>query len=452
MPKQSDYLATVAEFICASRLGDLPADVLERGRWIIADSIGAIAGGMQVPEMKAFVAKHLAKRSPGAASVIGAAVGAEEKDAALLNGTAGTWLEQDEGNLYAKGHPGIQIVPTVLAVSQANRLSGSDALLALIMGYEISARINRASKSRLAFHPHGTYGILGAAVAVGKLMGYDAARMRQLLNVSATCGIATSRNSILEGVTVRNIYTGMSGYMGQLAYEMVESGFTGEKDAVAWIFGKIYGEAFNPDAVVEKLGSEFLTARSYFKIHACGRYIHSALDLVEDILAQRGGRIDPASIEKIDFNGYSFVASLGRKEVQTSFDARFSVPFAVASLIYHGKAGLKNFEQPAVVNRTIQALAHRVDISENSEYTRAFPDKQMCDVTVRLRDGSVLSARGEHTKGEAERPHSAEALREKFLELSQDTWERAEGSALLDRLLALERAPDMQAFLREHRV
>ncbi len=66
-----DYLTTLAEFACASRLADLPASLRERGRWIIADSVGAIAGGMQMPEMKSFVAKHLAGRQPGAASVIG---------------------------------------------------------------------------------------------------------------------------------------------------------------------------------------------------------------------------------------------------------------------------------------------------------------------------------------------------------------------------------------------
>src|SRR5258706_14512863 len=119
----TDYLTTLAEFACATRLADLPASLLERGRWIIADSVGAIAGGMQMPEMKAFVAKHLAGRQPGAASVIGGDALADPRDAALLNGTAGTWQEQDEGNLYAKGHPGIQVVPAALAVPPAGPLA-----------------------------------------------------------------------------------------------------------------------------------------------------------------------------------------------------------------------------------------------------------------------------------------------------------------------------------------
>jgi 2-methylcitrate dehydratase PrpD len=447
-----DYLTTLAEFACATRLGDLPDGLRERGRWIIADSVGAIAGGMQMPEMTAFVAKHLAGKPSGAASVIGGKATADPLDAALLNGTAGTWQEQDEGNLYAKGHPGIQVVPAVLAVAQANKLSGADALLALLLGYEISARINRASRSRIEFHPHGTYGVIGAAVGVAKLKGYDPAQMRQTLNVAATCGVATSRNAIVEGVTVRNIYTGMSGYSGQLACQMVESGFTGERDGVGYIFSKIYGDGFDPAAATDKLGQEWLTARSYFKIHACGRYIHSGLDIVEDLLAERGGKVDPESIAAIDFKGYSFFASLHRKTCKTSFDARFSVPFAAASLIFHGKPGLKNFEQPAVDNPVIQALAQRISVSENPEHSKKFPHQQLVDATVTFRDGSTWTGRGEHTKGEAERPHKPEELREKFLELSAGAWPRAQGSAFLDGLLALDRQPDLHAFFKEHRI
>ncbi len=128
------------------------------------------------------------------------------------------------------------------------------------------------------------------------------------------------------------------------------------------------------------------------------------------------------------------------------------MPFATASLIFHGKAGLGNFEQPAVDNPVIQALAQRVSVTENPEYSKTFPHKQRVDVTVTLRDGIVLTAKGEHTKGEAERPHHPDELREKFLELSAGAWPRPQGSAFLDGLLALDQVPDMQAFLREHRI
>src|SRR5258706_9918942 len=165
------YLSTLAEFASRAELSSLTPAARERARWIMADCIPVIAAGMQQREMKALVAKHLASAPTGAAWVIGAGRRAAAIDAALLNGTAGTWLELDEGNLFAKGHPGIQVVPAAVALAQEMKVSGADLLLAVALGYELSSRVNRAAETRLAIHPHGTYGVMGAAIAAGRLKG-----------------------------------------------------------------------------------------------------------------------------------------------------------------------------------------------------------------------------------------------------------------------------------------
>jgi 2-methylcitrate dehydratase PrpD len=211
------YLETIGRFLSSATLPDLPAQARDRARWVIADSVAVIGAGMQQPAMRAFVDKHLATAGSGNAWVIGARRRANALDAALLNGTAGTWLELDEGNLFAKGHPGIQVVPAAIALAQEGRASGADLLLAVALGYEVSARVSRAARIRLSIHPHGTYGVIGAAIAAAKLKGFDAGQMRELVNIAATMGMATSRQTLLDGATVRNIFTGHSGYMGLTA-------------------------------------------------------------------------------------------------------------------------------------------------------------------------------------------------------------------------------------------
>ena len=130
------YLITLAEFAASTQLSDISAPARERARWVIADSIPVIAAGMQQPEMQAYVAKQLADAGPGTAWVIGTGKRAGALDAALLNGTAGTWLELDEGNLFAKGHPGIQVVPAAVALAQVSGYSGGEVLRAVALGYE----------------------------------------------------------------------------------------------------------------------------------------------------------------------------------------------------------------------------------------------------------------------------------------------------------------------------
>jgi len=443
----SDYLDRLAAWAATTPLDALPSPVRERACLVIADSLGVTVHGMQTPEMRGFVARHLADGRPGRASVVGARRRTDPASAALLNGTAGTWIDMNEGNLYANGHPGIQVVPLAWALAEQDARSGRDLLAAFVVGYEVSARIKRASATRLAVHPHGTFGTIGAAVALARLLGYDTAATREIINVSATLGVAASRRALTTGATVRNVYTGLSGSMGWLAHTLVQSGFTGEPDGVGSVYGAIYADRFDREAAVNGLGEEFLLPRGFIKIHACGRYIHGALDCVEALLARRALR--PESIEAIRVRTYAMAASLGHTDVRSEFGARFSLPFAVASVICHGRSDLDNYDAAAVADPKIQALARRVEVVEDSDFTEAFPGRQPTEVTVTLADGTAISERADHHRGEAENPHRPDAVRRKFLDLAAPVWGRERAAALYDRVLDLEHASDVAALVDE---
>src|SRR4029453_6084395 len=131
--------------------------------------------------------------------------------------------------------------------------------------------------------------------------------------------------------------------------------------------------------------------------------------------------------------------------VGSEFGARFSLPFAVSSLLCHGQAGLGNYEAAAVADPRIQALARLVEVVEEPAFTRAFPERQPTEVTVTLADGTEVSERGDFHRGEAEYPHSAEAVRRKFLALSAPVWGGERAETLYDRVLGLEREADVAA-------
>jgi 2-methylcitrate dehydratase PrpD len=448
------YLITLAEFAAGTQLNDISMSARERARWVIADSIPVIAAGMQQPEMQAFVARQLAGAAPGNAWVIGAGRRAGALDAALLNGTAGTWLELDEGNLFAKGHPGIQVVPAALALAQESGYSGADVLRAVALGYEVSARISRAAQMRLVFHPHGTYGVIGAGVAAGVLKRFSAAQMLELINCASTMGMASSRQTLLDGATVRNIFTGHSGFMGLTAARLVECGFTGEIDSVGNVYGKgAYSDEFDPALAVAGLGSEWLIAQSYFKLHPIGRYAHSAIDALEDLLAKVPGvRLTGdgvEDIERIEVSAYMLAASLAGKNIVSSFGARFSVPFALASILYHGRSGLKSFDDAAVANPQVQALVQRVDVREEPSFTARYPREQPVAVRIVMKDGAVYEGRCTVTKGEPANPHTPADLTGKFFELGEPVWGKPATQKLYARLMHLEDIADFRAFAGE---
>jgi 2-methylcitrate dehydratase PrpD len=439
------YLKELAGFACRARLAELPAKVLERTRWVIADSLPVIAAGMQQPEMQALVKWHLPGAARGTAWVLGTRQRAGAFDAALLNGTAGTWLELNEGNLFAKGHPGIQVVPAAVALAQEAGASGEELLMAVAVGYEVSSRISRAAQMKISVHPHGTWGTLGAAVAAGRLKGFDERRMLELINVSATMGMATSRQTLLDGATVRNIFTGHSGYMGLMAARLVECGFTGETDSPASVYGKVLSEGFDPAKATENLGREWILAQGYFKLHPTGRYVHSAIDALEDLLS-RTNKLDIDSIARIEVKAYRLAAMLAERRVMSSFGARFSVPFALATILYHGGSGLAPFEQVAVDNEVIQALAARVEVQEDERYTARYPAEQVCDLRIVLVSGQVLEGRCTVTKGEPAKPHLPAELEAKFMQLGVPVWGEDLARRLLEGCMKLEEVRDFSRF------
>src|SRR5215211_2240535 len=229
--RRTPWLERWGAFAAAAQFDDLPTEVVERTKLVLLDTIGAIAAGMQEPELCALV-RRLAGTygSAEGGPAIGAGTRLSPAIAAFANGTAGTMLELDEGNQYARGHPGIHVVPVALAAAERIKVSGKDLLLAIALGYEIGARIGMSTKLRVTMHPHGTWGTVGAALTAAKLNQADADRIIETNNVASTLGLATSRRTMLEGGTVRNTYAGFSNQLGWMAYDLVLSGFIGETD------------------------------------------------------------------------------------------------------------------------------------------------------------------------------------------------------------------------------
>jgi 2-methylcitrate dehydratase PrpD len=418
----------LAEFVASTRLADIPADVVARARLLLADCVGCMVAGAVVPEVRRLAALHVNRGDP-AATVLGTGQRLAADAASFINGTAGTWHDLDEGNLSTRTHAGIQLLPAALAEAELRGLSGASLLEAVILSYEVSARIWRATKARLSVHPHGTYGPLAAATALAKLRGDNASTIASAINIAATLGLAASRMTLNDGATVRNIYTGHSGRAGFEALALRDAGFTGEADAIASIMGNIYGSEFDADAATADLGKTWWIRRNYFKRFATGRYAHGALDLTEELAKRLKSRLSAAAIERIDVQTFFWAATLSGQTVRTPFGLRFSLPMAIARRINHGPVPLTDDGSRAFADAQVAALAARIYVVEDKAFTDAYPDRQPTQMTVKFRDGSTESLGAERILGESDYPLPESMLQAKFVELVDQSWGAGAASA-----------------------
>lgn len=441
-----DYLDALSRFACATEWSELPPQVVQHCKLIVADTLPVIAAGMRQKEMQTLVARHLSKVAPGDAWVIGTGKRVNPLDAAMMNAIAGVWLELDEGHFYTNGHPGIHVIPAALAYAQENGISGRNLLLAIVLGYEVCGRVGGAYKMRVVVQTHGTFGVIGSAVAVGRMSGLTPAEMRQAINIAASTPLGGNRQTMIDGATVRNYYPGHANFTGQMAVRLVQSGFTGPFDAPSVTFGKILADEFSPERAAADLGRRWLITENYIKLYPSARYVHCAIDALHDALAKvPGKKLAPESVERVEVRGYRMLVFCGEQKPKSMFGTRFSTPFSLATILHHGRSDLDVFGEGALANPAVLDLASRVEMIEEPEFNKDFPKRQPARLRILLKDGTVYEGKCDVPKGEIDNPHAPEEIERKYYQLATPVWGEKLAREVRELCMQLETVPDMRA-------
>jgi len=420
-----DYLDRLAAFVAATRFDALPRSTVAAAKLVLLDTLGAIVAGSAMPE-NGELARLAAGRSPsGGATLLGHRGKADAFWAALTNATAGVALEVDEGSRLGGGHPAIHVVPGALAVAEERRRDGRQLLESVVAGYEIGSRIGGATTVRSNVHSHGTWGTISTAVAVAKLGGAPAQTVRAAMNLAASMSPANTWTPALDGATIRNLYPGRSAFQGILAVELERCGFTGLGDAPSDVYGTILAERFEPElavAGIEELARNggargaYRIEQNYFKLHACCRFNHFALDAV---MALRSAyRLSGNDIEKVEIVTIPFAVRMGAPAPASSLAARFSIPWAVAAGLVLGRTDPQAFDSQALADERIRALAQRVEIRTSSDMTPRRADAPTAHVRLVLRGGKSFERTTSVVRGDALSPVPRDEITAKFVSLA----------------------------------
>ena len=428
-----DYLDKVSSFIAGTGYDDLPEAVRQHARHVWMDTMGVIMGGSLESE-NAALAERL-RDDRGSSTILRRGFPrADARNAALANGTSGTFLELDEGH-WPTGHPAIYIVPAVLALGEKIGATGKQLIESLVLAYEISARIAACSKFVKGIHIHGNLGVIGATIGTARLLGYDASRTREAINVASCLNGATPLLACIEGALVRNVYTGFSGQMGVLVPDLVESGFTGLRDGLGETYTKFISSSFDREAMAADLGQDFLITSNYFKLHAACRHLHPPIDAVEQALVGRSVR--PNEVEEIKVLGNAHAFQYNRTDPNNHLAAKFSVPFAVATRISHNSGGREAFQQDAVDDPETRALSAKVKVVEDDEFNRRYPERPS-RVEIVLRSGETLVGEVDNPRGDSDNPIPYGEVKEKFTSLTSDFFRGGSATQAIDLFMSLE--------------
>jgi 2-methylcitrate dehydratase PrpD len=365
--------------------------------------------------------------------------------AALVNGSAAHSAEVDDIFREAIFHPGAPTIAAALALAPSRALDGLGLLRALIVGYEICTRIGatmgRAHYAR--WHNTGTVGSFGAAAAAAEVLRLDELGVAHALATVATFAAGLQQAFRSDSMS-KPLHAGRAAEAGVTAALAAAQGVTGALDVLEGEIGFGASMGATPDwsGCMATLGQDFHITRMTFKNHACCGHTFAAIDGALALRARM--QINADDIEAVEIGTYAEALQVaGNPAPRTAAEARFSLPFVVASALRHGSVRLAAFEQERLDDAVTRALMARILVAIDPEIDAAFPGRRAARVAIRARGGVADQWLQPTRKGDPDAPLSDEELSGKFLELAAPVCGPTAATALLERLWHVDALPSV---------
>lgn len=443
-------LRQLARFASQFRLEQAPEPVIEAAKSCVLDSVGAALGAVRSEEIPAVCRELQAWAGGGGrmqARVWGQGFTMDVFQALLINGMMGHALELDDVHTGSKSHIGAVVATTAWTLADAQQKDGKDFLEAVIVGYEIMARVGMAmdvvSNRKRGWHATGVIGTFGAAAAAGRLFGLDEDQM-----VSAL-GMAGTQSSglwafLAEGATCKKLHPARAAVNGLTAAVLAKAGMTGPEHILDAEDGGLYravSDSWDLGRLTEGLGSSFEILKIDKKPYPCCRTTHHAIDAALALRKElKPGELK--AVEKIRVDTYEVgVLQCGFTQYPESpVEAKFSIPYTVAAALVSGKVTQKEFTEGALEDGSARELAGKVSVVSDPLFSARYPGRWGCRMTVRFLDGRELVKQIDDMSGSVRCPLTEEQERTKFEDLAREAMPTEAAERLIQQIMGIEAA------------
>ncbi len=452
--------AILAQWAAAFRLEQAPAEVIGRMKALVLDFLRVTAVGAPLPWSRSArqVALQLGGKAESSLLLCGSRIDAAR--AAFVNGAYAHACDLDDTHVGSMHHAGASILPAVLAVAEREDCSGRAALEAAIIGYEASLRIGLATQPALfqrGFMATPTCGAMGAALAVGKLLGFNATDMAGALGAAGAYAGGLAQFYHSGGVTKR-LNGARGAESGVMAALLTQAGIWGPRDILEGEAG--FFRAFSGDAKPEKLtgdlGRGFRLMEVSTKIHAGAGRLQATVDAGLALSFEH--KLAPAQIADCEVGIPKVVQGrLTQLDPPDLQSAQLSIPFSLAMALALGRtrgaqAALRREDyETALMDAEVRALSNRTRCVLDAEVEAGTNTEEVpTRVTIKLKDGATHEMKIAHPRGSPHRRMSWDELSALFRDTVADAMPAATLTQVLDKVAALDRDAKPRDIMRTY--
>jgi 2-methylcitrate dehydratase PrpD len=438
----------LADFAAGLSLRGVPGAVSLRARHLLLDAIGCAFAARAEPFARGIAASVARLAGGGPRGVIGMHYRLPLRDAALVNGMLIHGLDYDDTHAAGVVHLTASTFPAGLAAAAQFGASGAQLLAAYVAGVEAGARLAAVAKGafhQVGFHPTGVIGAFASSLVAGRVMALSSARLAGAQGIALS--LASGNLQFLEdGSWTKRIHPGWAATCGLTAAALAADDIPAPREAYEGRFG-LYRSHLPPPALAAcdfsvataGLGRVWEIENVAVKPFPACHFVHACADAA--IALHRAG-VDPERIRSVVARVPQGVVEAvcepiaAKRRPQNDYDAKFSIPYAVASGLARGRLGLAELRSDAWVEPRIENLMDKVDYAV--EAASDFPKYYSGEVTVTLEDGRTLNHRIAVNRGNPERPLANAEIEAKFLENCGITLPETAARRIRDLVLDLD--------------
>jgi 2-methylcitrate dehydratase len=424
----------LAEYVAGMRYDRLPTGTVKAAKRHLVDSMACLLGGYD--SEPAAIARKLAATASGKppARVLGSGLQTSMEMATFANPASLRYLDYNDTYVsVGSGHPS-DMIPACLAVADALQADGKRSLTAVVAAYEVFAALADQVPLRARGWDQGVFVVLGAAAGAGLLLGLTPAQMGDALAIAISASIPTRQTRAGELAMWKGCATAAAARSGVFAALLAHEGMTGPTAAFEGFNG--VWELVTGKFELGRLGGEdasYGIERTNMKFFPSEYHSQAPMWMAVN-LRERVRLDDIAAIRVQTYHiAYSEIGSEPAKwNPQTRETADHSLPYLLALALMDGGIGHDSFSERRRQDAATRALMQKIEIAENSDFTRRFPPELTTEIAVETRSGAHVTETASYPRGHVENPMTDREIEQKFAAQA----DRGMAPAARDRLAA----------------
>ena len=431
----------LSSFACRLNYDDLTPQTVHQAKRVLVDTLACAMGGYLSEPAKIAIQLARTVTSTLPSRILGTKDYSSPDMAGFANSVMVRYL--DYNDIAVGGHPSDSI-PGALAMADHLGSDGRTVIASVVVNYEVGSRVGDHVQHASGWD-HGILRSLGAACAAGKIMGLDQVQMNHAISLAVVPNLALGQTRVGE----LSMWKGCAGPSGTrsgiFAAQLAQQGMTGPFepfDGSEGLWAKMLG---NPVQLESGWSEPYSINETRFKFFPSQGGTQGPAGLAVELRSQLSSTEEIESI-RIYLPGGLLLRAVSEPEKwqpKTRETADHSIPYLVAVALQDGAVTPDSFTLQRIQDPVLHTLISRMNVEEDPEFTRRYPDEINCRIEVTTASGKQLAAHTAYPKGHPSNPMTDAEIEAKFRSLSAGLLTAQQCDRALNLLWHLEDQPNL---------